>query len=104
PLGVYGGLLMVFGPALSTRARKLVGTVLAVVVAAVGFSRLALGVHFLSDVVGGWALGVAWLGITAYAFELWRTDHGRRATRPLAEGLEPEAVRDLRPAGPAIAA
>jgi len=101
---VYGALLMVFEPALPARARKAVIGAVALVVAAIGFSRLALGVHFLSDVIGGWALGVAWLGITAYAFELWRRDHGRRVTRPLSEGLEPEAVRDLKPVGPAIAA
>src|SRR5438105_4197920 len=69
----------------------------AVLVAAIGFSRLALGVHFLSDVLGAWALGVAWLGITAYATELWRIQEGRRPTQPLAEGLEPEAARDLKP-------
>jgi undecaprenyl-diphosphatase len=102
---VYGALLMVFEPALPARARKAVIGGVALIVAAIGFSRLALGVHFLSDVLGAWALGVAWLGITAYAFELWRRDHGRRVTRPLSEGLEPEAVRDLKPAGgPAIAA
>ena len=27
----------------------------------IGFSRLFLGVHFVSDVLGGWAAGVAWL-------------------------------------------
>jgi membrane-associated phospholipid phosphatase len=26
----------------------------------VGFTRMWLGVHFLSDVVGGWALGIGW--------------------------------------------
>jgi undecaprenyl-diphosphatase len=45
----------------SPRARRfaLVPGVLAV--AAVGFSRMILGVHYLSDVVGGWLLGAAWL-------------------------------------------
>jgi len=94
----YGALLLVFTPALHRRARRPVTIAVGVVVAAIGFSRLALGVHFLSDVLGAWALGVAWLGLTAYAFELWRHEHGRRVTRPVAEGLEPEAARDLKPA------
>jgi undecaprenyl-diphosphatase len=101
---VYGALLLVFTPALSRRARRPVAVAVAVLVAAIGFTRLALGVHFLSDVIGAWCLGVAWLGITTYAFELHRRETGRRVTRPLAEGLEPEAAADLKPAGPAVAA
>jgi membrane-associated phospholipid phosphatase len=42
------------------RRREAVGVGL-VAVAAVGFSRMALGVHYLSDVLGGWLLGTAWL-------------------------------------------
>jgi undecaprenyl-diphosphatase len=94
----YGALLLVFAPAMSRRLRLVVTTLLAVLVALIGFSRLALGVHFLSDVLGGWGLGVAWLGLTAYAFELHRTATGRPASRPLAEGLEPEAATDVTPA------
>jgi undecaprenyl-diphosphatase len=101
---VYGALVLVFAPALSRRARGPVTAALAVLVAAIGVSRLALGVHFLSDVVGAWCLGVAWLGITAYAFELGRVETGRRPTQPLAEGLEPESATELKPARPAVAA
>jgi undecaprenyl-diphosphatase len=100
---VYGALLLVFVPALPRRARRPVTAGLAVLVGLIGFSRLALGVHFLSDVVGGWCLGVAWLGVTTYAFELHRHEHGRRVTKPLAEGLEPEARADLKPADRSVA-
>nr|WP_240947773.1 phosphatase PAP2 family protein [Planosporangium mesophilum] len=96
---VYGALLLIFAPALSGRARRALTVAVGVLVVAVGFSRLGLGVHFLSDVIGGWCLGVAWLGVTTFAFQLHRQQTGRRATRPLAEGLEPEAGDDLKPAG-----
>lgn len=34
----------------------------------VGFSRVYLGVHWFSDVLGGYALGAVWLGIVVTAF------------------------------------
>jgi undecaprenyl-diphosphatase len=96
----YGALLLTFAPALPRRYRKPAIVAVAVLVVAVGFSRLALGVHFLSDVLGAWALGLAWLAVTAYAFEVWRLRSGDRPTKPVREGLEPEAAGDLRLAEP----
>ncbi|MEV0566898.1 phosphatase PAP2 family protein [Dactylosporangium sp. NPDC050588] len=96
----YTALLLVFLPALRPRWRRPAVIAVAFVVALVGFSRLALGVHFLSDVIGGWSLGIAWLGLCATAFELIRHHEGLRVTEPLEEGLEPEAADDLRPTEP----
>ena len=68
------------------------------VVAAVGFTRVALGVHFLSDVIGGWLLGLAWISVTAYAFRIWRREAGAR--RVLAtHGNSDALVRVLRERG-----
>jgi membrane-associated phospholipid phosphatase len=59
-----------------------------VAVLLVGLTRMWLGVHYLSDVVGGWALGIAWsLGV---AFALEALPGGRRAmpsreVRPVAD-------------------
>jgi undecaprenyl-diphosphatase len=44
----------------------------------------------------GHSLGITWLGITAFAFELSR----QAAGAPVTEGLEPEARTDLKPAEP----
>jgi undecaprenyl-diphosphatase len=64
-------------------------------VLAIGASRLLLGVHFLSDVVGGYLLGLAWLCGATAAFETWRVERGRRPSHPLVEGVEPEEAPAL---------
>jgi undecaprenyl-diphosphatase len=91
----YGAVLLVFLPAARGRWRTVVITVIVTVVALIGVSRILLGVHYLSDVLGGWTLGITWLGLTAFAFELTRRAAGQPATDPLTEGLEPEASTDL---------
>jgi undecaprenyl-diphosphatase len=57
----------------------------------VGFDRVALGVHYVSDVVGGWLLGAGLLAVTVAAFESWRASGGRRKPHVLAEGVDPAA-------------
>lgn len=93
----YGALLLVFLPVLSARVRRFAFAITALLVVSIGFTRMALGVHFLSDVLGGWLLGLAWLGVTARAFQLWRRESGDPVAE-LGEGLAPEAAADLAPA------
>ncbi|MEU3456681.1 phosphatase PAP2 family protein [Micromonospora sp. NPDC006766] len=93
----YGALLLVFLPALAPRWRRPAIALVAALVFLIGLTRIALGVHFVSDVFGGWLLGVAWLGVTAYAFRLWRRERGRPVP-PISEGLEPEAGEEISPA------
>jgi len=54
------------------RARLLVASAAAVLIVLVGFSRLYLGVHYLSDVLGGMAVGVVWLTMCLTAVETVR--------------------------------
>lgn len=45
----------------SRRARVWLWSVVAVGAVAIGLSRIALNVHFVTDVLAGWCLGLAWL-------------------------------------------
>lgn len=88
-----GVLLLVLGPLLTVRRRRTAWVAGVLVVLLVGFARVGLGVHYLSDVVAGWVLGVAWLGLTSAAFEGWRRDVDRPPS-PVAQA-EPEVAEDL---------
>jgi undecaprenyl-diphosphatase len=67
-------------PLLGARARRWWLVVGVVLVLLVGLTRMWLGVHFLSDVVGGWALGVAWSLATALV--VGALSDGRASLRP----------------------
>jgi undecaprenyl-diphosphatase len=96
----YGAILLVFLPVARGRWRTAFVAVIVTLIALIGISRILLGVHYLSDVVGAWAVGITWLGITALAFELTRSAAGQPVTDPVTEGLEPEARADLKPTRP----
>ena len=88
----YGALLLAFLPLLPGRLhRPAIGAWL-LMVALIAFSRLGLGVHFISDVLGGFVLGLAWLVAMTAAFSIWRVERGKPPVEPT-EGLEPEVAR-----------
>lgn len=93
----YGVLLLVFLPVLPPRFRRPAVVAVVALVAAVGVTRVALGVHYPSDVLGGWLLGVLWLAVTASAFGRWRQEEGLRP-RPVLQGLSPQDRQALVPA------
>jgi len=92
----YAVILLVFLPVLHGIWRRVAYAVSIAMVLAIGFSRVALGVHFVSDVLAGYLLGIAWVMALTAAFNLWRQDLGRRAVAPT-EGLEPEHSQQLLP-------
>jgi undecaprenyl-diphosphatase len=61
-IAVFGALAIVFSERLPAgRARSLVWAGAVLVGLGTGVSRLVLNVHFVSDVLAGWCLGLAWL-------------------------------------------
>jgi len=87
----YGSLLLTFLPVIARRWRLRVIAGIVTLVLTIGFTRLALGVHYITDVVGGFLLGAAWLTAATAAFSIWRVERGKKPVEP-AEGLAPEAL------------
>jgi membrane-associated phospholipid phosphatase len=55
----------------STRARVLIGLGTFAAIMLVGFSRLYLGAHYLSDVLAGISFGFAWAMLCLLAYTIW---------------------------------
>ena len=87
----YGSLVLAFMPFVPRRLRPWIIAGWGAAVLLISLSRLTLGVHFLSDVIGGFLLGLAWLAASVAAFSLWRRDLGKDEVEML-EGAEPEVA------------
>lgn len=75
---VYGALAIVLARRTSSwRTRTLIVAAAALVVGVIGFSRLYLGAHFLSDVLAGFDAGFTWLMVCTGAWIIYRA-RGRR--------------------------
>jgi undecaprenyl-diphosphatase len=69
--GMLTYLLMILGHR-SRRARLAIVGCATLLVLAIGFSRLYLGAHYFSDVVGGYAAGMLWLSACISGLEVTR--------------------------------
>ena len=87
----YGGVALVIWSLFGRRAGLAAIAVATIIGVAVGISRIYLGYHFLTDVVGAMLAGIAWLLIVGAAFRAqptWRRWRSRSASvrRPAGPG------------------
>jgi undecaprenyl-diphosphatase len=68
----YSVVMIVVAPLLPPAGRRALAAVCAVMVLLIGFSRIALGAHYLTDVVAGFLLGFVWVAVMATIFDLRR--------------------------------
>jgi membrane-associated phospholipid phosphatase len=61
----------------SWTGRVIVWTMAIGLASVIGFSRVYLGVHYVSDVLAGWLLGMSWAGVVMLVGTWW--DNTRRA-------------------------
>lgn len=57
--------------------KALIGVVAAIIVFAIGVSRVYLGVHYSTDVLAGWALGTFWLVVVVLVDHIAQQSSGR---------------------------
>lgn len=81
-------LLFVLWPHLRAGWQRRAAVVVAVgATLLIGFSRVALAAHFVSDVVAGYAVGVTWTLVLAAAFHVWRPPAARAHSAPRSRGV-----------------
>ena len=82
----YLAVALIIRAVYGQRAGSIAVPLALLIAVAVGFSRIYLGYHYLSDVVGGFAAGLAWLFVVVVAFEAIPRTWAKRPWAPPAAG------------------
>ena len=76
---LYGLLAYLLLPTISSRFWKWVVIIIAVLIMLfIGFSRLFTGGHYLTDVIAGYAVGLAWAGVSYMTIETYFARRNRK--------------------------
>jgi undecaprenyl-diphosphatase len=86
----FGAVAFLLWPRAGTVRRRVALVVAAVgLICLVGFSRLYLGVHYLSDVLAGFALGAVWLSLCLFTYAFFGDRDVRVLLRRRARAVPP---------------
>ncbi|TKV58702.1 phosphatase PAP2 family protein [Nakamurella flava] len=95
------GVLVYIGWLHYPRRLPLFVTAAGLVVLVVGLSRVYLGVHWSTDVLAGWLIGIAWLLLCLTVRRVWRRSRRHRAEVTAASaGSAPSPAGQSAPSGP----
>ncbi|NIP72443.1 MAG: phosphatase PAP2 family protein, partial [Gammaproteobacteria bacterium] len=72
---IYGFVAVLLSRELPPRLRRIPYVAAGVIVASIATSRIYLGAHWLSDVLGGLALGLAWIALLGIAYRRHPSPH-----------------------------
>lgn len=77
-VAIWGAFAVLAAPVLPSAAARWVAVGSSAAVAAlIGLSRVYLGVHWTTDVIGGWLLGAAWLALVVRHTRAWSAPAAR---------------------------
>ena len=77
----YGGILFLLSKRIANKTyRNSLFIIGALLIFGVGLSRIYIGVHFSTDVIGGFSVGAAWLAFTIGAYPKWRNAFSKKNT------------------------
>lgn len=100
-IAVLGVLAAVFLAPVSARWPRRAGyVVIGLFVVAIGASRLYLGVHWVTDIVGGWLVGAGWLLLCLTAWQWWVAHRGA-SSAPSTMVAGADSIGSVAPASPA---
>ena len=92
-VALYAALAVVLSMGASYGRRALVWSGATLVALVVGASRVYLGAHWVTDVLGGYALGAAWVALLVVIGLLFRSRTPREAGEESASGVPSRSER-----------